>query len=752
LPGARASDGTSIDPSAKTAVRVLPSRLTLRIPRAGIVQRHELVDRLCRASDRSMVAIVGSAGYGKTTLLAQWSERDPRTFASLALDESFNDPAVLLTYLTFALAPTIEVGPEVFECLIAPHPAERAEVLAALAHSLSRSPAAVVVALDDVHLLTNDEGITAIRTLAQHLPDGSQLAIAARWEPQLGLARMRAEGELFELGPPDLRFNEAEARELLAATGVDPPGMELGELLRRTDGWPVALYLAGLGNDPAALPEMRPDTFTGDDRLLVDYIRAEFVDQLPMGDRQFLTRTSVLDELSGPLCDATLARSGSAAVLEAMEASNLLLLPLDRHRQRYRYVQVFREVLRHELDRTEPGTARTLLRQASDWCAENGLLDDAVGYAQLAEDPERVSDIVIRHGMRQYALGRASAVRSWLDWLTERDSLNGGVAVIGAWLNLVSGHAAEADRLAMIAQQAPPDLTLPDGSPLEAWVQTLRAVTAVDIAHMRTDAQGALQLLAPGSQLRPTAALMLGFAELLQGDLDAADIQLADAAELGEQLRGPAALALALAVRGLIAIRHVRWDQAEALLQRSSSVIREARLRGYTSSGLTYAITARVAMHRGDARTARENVKAAEQLLPILTRALDHLAVQTRLELTRAHVALGDLQTAVERLTEIDELMRGGHEIGSLRDEYDELTTRIAEIQTSAPNPIGLTPAELRLLPHLATQLSFREIAEQLYVSVHTVKAQVTSIYRKLSVSSRTQAIERARMLGLRPD
>ena len=373
-PGARASGGTGLDPSTKTAVRVLPSRLTLRIPRAGIVERRELVERLCQASNRSVVAIVGSAGYGKTTLLAQWSERDPRPFASLTLDDSFNDPAVLLTYLAFALAPTIEVGPEVFECLIAPHPAERGEVLAALAHSLSRNPSAVVVALDDVHLLTNDEGITAIQNPRPTPTERLQLAIAARWEPPLGLARMRAEGELFELGSPDLRFTEAEARALLATTGVDPPAKQLAELIRRTDGWPVALYLAGLGNDPTALPEMRPDTFTGDDRRLVDYIRAEFIDRLPTEDRLFLTRTSVLDELSGPLCDATLARSGSAAVLEAMEASNLLLQPLDRHRQRYRYVQVFREMLRHELERTEPAAAKRLLVRASDWCAENGLL------------------------------------------------------------------------------------------------------------------------------------------------------------------------------------------------------------------------------------------------------------------------------------------------------------------------------------------------------------------------------------------
>ena len=524
--------------------------------------------------------------------------------------------------------------------------------------------------------------------------------------------------------------------------------------MSRTDGWPAALYLAGLAGDTAAFPEMRAGQFTGEDRLLVDYVRSEFLDQLSADDLLFLTRTSVLDELSGPLCDATLLRSGSAAVLETLEKANLLLIPLDRHRLWYRYVQVFREVLRHELDRHDPAAARIIQLRASDWCAENGLLDSAIRYAQLAGDTDRVGRILLQHGMRQYALGRAAALRGWVDWLAEQehDPLNGGVAVFGAWLNIFSGHAAEADRLATIAEQAPQDITLPDGSTLAAWTSTLRAAMAPDVEQMRTDAETALELLAPGSQFRPTATFLVGSAELYQGNLDAADRHLADAVELGATLGGSAAVTTAAATRAIIAIRRDRWQDAKALLETSSSVIRAAHLRSYSTTALTYAVQARVAMHDGDPRAARDSTAAAERLLPLLTRALAPLAIQTRLELIRTYIALGDVRAATERLVQVDGLLRSRPGFSSLRGEAEELSATVDQIRSSAPAALGLTTAELRLLPHLATQQSFREIAETFFISTHTVKAQVTSIYHKLGVSSRTQAIERARSLGLLPD
>jgi LuxR family maltose regulon positive regulatory protein len=710
----------------QTAIRVLPSRLTPPIHRGGIVQRRALVDRLLQASDKTMVAVVAPAGYGKSTLLAQWAAQDPRRFAWLSFEPSFNDPAVLLTYLAVSIADVINVEPEVFDGLVAPHPSERAAVVAGVASSVSRAAEHFVLVLDDVHRLVDPEGIAMLERIVEHLAEGSQLALAAQQDPPLARARMRSEGRLLDLGQQDLRFNASEARLLLASMGADLGKAEIAGLVSRTDGWPVALYFAGLASRAAELPELRPGQFAGDDRLLADYIRSEFLARVPADELLFLTRTSVLDEFSGPLCDAVLGQSGSAAILEEMEGSNLLLIPLDRQQRWYRYVKVFQEMLRHELDRAHPDAARGLVLRASDWCLENGLLDSAIEYTQAAPDMDRVGNILLRHGMRLYANGRAAALRNWMDWLTERDPLNGGIAVQGAWLSVLSGRSAEADRLAAIADQAPQDVTLPDGSPLTGWVSTLHAAMALDVEQMRTDAERAMHLLAPSSQWRPTALSLLGSAELFRGDVDTADVHLADSVELAPRLGGPAAGSVSLATRAIISIGRGRWGEAESFLEQSLSVIRQAHLASYSTSGLTFAVKARAAMNVGDARTARKNVESAEQLLPLLTRAFAHLAIETRLQLIRACVALGDVGAAAARLLEVDHMLRSGREFGLLREEAEELSAQIEEIRTSAPNGLGLTPAELRLLPLLATQLSFREIAEQIFVSIHTVKAQVT--------------------------
>jgi len=709
------------------------------------------VRRLGEAQAVPVAAIVAPAGYGKTMLLAQWAAQDRRPFGWLSFDWRCNDPAVLSCYLAIAVAAVVPVERAVFRDLAAPHPPERQAVLAGLASALSRAPHPFVLVLDDAHLLTDAEGLEALTTLMEHLPQGSQLAAAARQEPQLGLARLRAEGKVLDIGRDDLRLDVVGARHLLEAAGVRLPAREVADLVARTEGWAVGVYFAALAHNAGSFRGGEPEPFGGDDHLVTDYMRAEFLDWLPADDLEFLTRTSVLDELSGPLCDSVAGRRGSAAVLERLEAANLLLEPLDRRRRWYRYHQLFREMLSHELERREPGTAPLLAARASDWCAGNRLPDGAIHYAQLAGDADRVGRLIVRSGISLHAAGRAAALRGWVAWLAEHGSVDGGVAVLAAWLGLVSGRAADAERWAAVARSAPPDAVQPDGSPLRAWVQTLSAAMTSDVRQMRTDAHDALQLLTPGSQLRPTAAVMLGTAELLQGDLDAADIHLADAAELGAELGARASEIVALATRAVIAIRRDRWGAAQTLLEQAASVIAAAHLQSYSQSALPHAVMARVTQRFGDARAAREHIQAAERLLPLLTRALAPLAIQTRLELVRAYVTLGDTDTARGRLAEVDELLRSGGDFGSLREEAGELSATVQQIRASAAEAVKLTAAELRLLPLLATQLSSREIAERLFVSIHTVRAQVTAIYRKLGVSSRTQAIGRARDLGLIP-
>lgn len=733
------------------AVPVLRARLTPPAPRAGIVPRIPLIRRLGRAA-APVVAIVAPPGYGKTTVLTQWAASDPRPFAWLSLDRRFNDPAVLVSYLASALAEVVPVAPAVFENLVFPHRPQRQAVVARLASSVSHAPQPFVLALDDAHLLTEAEGIEAVTTIVDHLPEGCQLGVAGRREPALGLPRLRAEGRVADLGTEDLRLDLPAARELLAAAGVSLPGKDLADLLSRAEGWAAGLYLAALAYHAGAAPPAPGEVFQGDDRLLADYIRSEILDHLPAGRLAFLTRTSMLDELSGPLCDTVLERPGSAAVLEEIEASNLLLVPLDRQRRWYRYHHLFQAMLRHELDRTEPDMVPALALRASAWCEDNDLFDSAVRYAQLAGDVSVAGQLVLRGGMRQYAHGRAAALRDWFGWLAANGCVEGGVAVLGAWLSLLAGMPADAERWAAAADaDGRQDAMLPDGSPLKAWVLTLRAAMALDVQQMRADARQALQLLAPGSQWRPTAASLLGSADFLQGDLDAADQHLADAAELGVVLGGPAAASAALATRAVIAIRRGRWHDATAFLDQASSVIQKARLQSYATTALSHAARAQAAIHAADPRAARQEISAAYGLLPLLTRAISHLAIQTRLELSRALVSLGDAAAAEDLLGEARQLLRHGRDFGSLHSETQELSAAAGQIRAASQPRSRLTPAELRLLPLLATQHSFPQIAGQLFVSVHTIKAQVTSIYRKLGASSRSQAIDRARQLGLLP-
>ena len=299
------------------------------------------------------------AGYGKTILAAEWAKRDRRPFVWLSIDRHDNDPAVLLTYLAVGLDRVEPIDPAVFRALASRGASIAHTVLPPLATALSSKALPVVVVLDDVQLLHDQEGLDALAVLVDHLPPGSQLVVISRAAPLLPVARWRVEGRLAELGPDELAMDPAEAGSLLAAARVELADGEVAELTRRTEGWPVALYLAAL-----SLKAQHPRNggagveFSGRERFLVDYLQSALLAGLSPTEVRFLTRTAVLERLSGPLCDAVLGTTGSAAVLASLERSNLLVVPLDRQREWYRYHQLFRELLRGELERSRARAGR----------------------------------------------------------------------------------------------------------------------------------------------------------------------------------------------------------------------------------------------------------------------------------------------------------------------------------------------------------------------------------------------------------
>jgi LuxR family maltose regulon positive regulatory protein len=292
--------------------------------------------------------------------------------------------------------------------------------------------------------------------------------------------------------------------------------------------------------------------------------------------------------------------------------------------------------------------------------------------------------------------------------------------------------------------------TLPDGSPLESWQAQLRAVLCRHgVDQMRRDAEMACEGLAPGSQWRASALALEGLSWLLDGEAERADEILAQAVDVGMDVGAAPATAAALAERAIVAIGRDDWVEAEALAQQGLGIIRHGRLEDYGPGAIVRAVVARTAAHRGDVSGARENLGHAARLRPQLTYAMPALAVQTLLELARAYLALADAAGARVVMREAGAILRVRPDLGSLPREAAELRATLETLRVGSVGASSLTAAELRLVPLLSTHLSFREIGERLHVSRHTVKTQAISVYRKLGVSSRSEAIDRVRAIGL---
>ena len=709
------------------------------------------MDRLLALDAAPVISVAAPAGYGKTTLLAQWAARRGRV-GWVSVDQRDNDPTVLLSYLAAAVDRVEPIDPAVLRTLAAPRASIPATVIPGLVAALSAMTQPVALVLDHVELLANVQCLDAVAELAVQLPTGSQLALGSRSTPPLPVGLLRAQARLVEIGVNELAMDRLEAALLLSDAGVELSREEVDELVRQTEGWPVGLYVAALARK-AGGPRRRPGAgFTGHDRLMAEYLRSELLARLPQRTVSFLTRTAVLERMSGPLCDAVLGATESGRVLESLEGLNLLLVPLDRRREWYRYHRLFRDLLRAELERREPELIPVLHARAAAWCETNGRPELAIDHAQAAGDADRVARLVAGLAQSAYASGRVDTARQWLAWFEDQRLIDRypPVAVQGAWLHALVGQPAAAERWAAAAEHELAAGTLPDGSTVEASVALLRALLCRDgVARMRADAEAALAGLGPGSPWRATALGLQGISYLLDGEADRADPILAYAVDVATGVGAMPAASAALAQRSIVAMERHDWSQASSFAERALEVLRAGHLDDYVMSPLVYAVAARTAVYRGDVPRAREHLARAARLRPLLTSAMPHRAVQALLELARAYLALDDAAGARTALRQARDVLRLRPDLGILPKQADELQATLDTIRAGAPGASSLTTAELRLLPLLSTHLSFREIGERLHLSRHTVKSQAISVYRKLGVSSRSQAVQRMQQIDL---
>ena len=712
-----------------------------------MVPRIALLERMSAAPAARVVCVAAPSGYGKTTLLTQWSERRAGQVAWVSLDRRDNDPVVLLRYLATALDRVEPIEPEVFRTLASPG-AVPASLLPRFLAGLSSMTRPVAVVLDNLELLVNQICLDAVAEVALGLPAGSQLALASRARPSLPTALSRPEGQMVEVGANELTMSETEARALLERAGVRLSGAEVAELLERTAGWPVGLYLASFAVAGETRRITASATRPGNGQAATGQPPAGLLSRLSPPTLSFLTRTAVLDELSGPLCDAVLETDGSERVLASLAGSNLLLAD---HRDRwYHYHQLLRELLLAELERREPELVPELHRRAAAWYEGEGQPELAIDHGQAAGDAPRVARLVAALAFGAYAGGRVETVRRWFRWFEDQGLVerHPGIAILGAQLEALLGNAIGAERWAAAAERglgpAPAD------GNLDASMALLRTLLCPDgMTGIRADAAAAWAGLAPDNPWRATALLMEGISHLLAGEADLADPILTQAVDVAEQHGATPAAAAALGERAVVAMERQQWDEAARLADRAVAALQAGRLDGYAMAAFTYAVAARTTLHLADADRARAHLTRAVHLRPLLTSSMPHRSVQTLIEMARTYLALDDVAGARAVLRQAEEVLRQRPNLGVLPRQVAGLKAALDGLGEGTPGASSLTAAELRLLPLLSTHLSLLEIGERLHLSRNTVKTQAVSIYRKLGVSSRSEAMQRARELGL---
>ncbi|MFY9776628.1 MAG: hypothetical protein WAK28_18855, partial [Trebonia sp.] len=397
----------------------------LHVPRwrRSLVARPRLSERLSRGAESALTLVSAPAGFGKTTLLAEWlaaAPADGRSVAWLSLDQRDNDPALFWTYLVAALKTAAPgEGAGALSLLHPPRPPGEAG-LVTLLNDLDAISDDVVLVLDDYHVIDAREVQDGMAFLLEHLPRQIHLVIGSRTDPALPLARLRGRGELVEIRAADLRFTPGEAAAYLnGVMGLALAAADVAALEGRTEGWIAALQLAALSM------QGREDTaafiagFAGDDRYIVDFLAEEVLQRQPGHVQQFLLRTCILDRLCGPLCDAVTGQDDGKAMLAALERGNLFLVPLDDRRQWYRYHQLFADVLQARLRDERPEEVPDLHRRASGWHEQNGEPSEAIRHALAAGDFERAADLVELAIPAMLRSRQEAAVLGWLELLPD---------------------------------------------------------------------------------------------------------------------------------------------------------------------------------------------------------------------------------------------------------------------------------------------------------------------------------------------
>ena len=715
--------------------------------RPGTVGRRRVVSLLVEGRS-PVVTLFAPPGYGKTTVLALWAARDPRPVAWLTLDDLDNDPAVLVRSLAGSLARIGPINPSIGRA----HAASRERILGAaiprLVSDVYRWGEPALLVLDDAHRVAGQTSRDALTALLDHLPPNLSVAIAGRTEPELPLGRLRARRELLEIGADDLALDVEETAALIRATGCTLDSENVRELHRRTEGWPVGVYLAALACRRAGPDAGVSVAVTGGDQYIASYLASELGRTLGDEDVRFLTRTAVVEIVTPGLAEVLSGMPDGGPRLASLARRQLLVQEVGRRPAAFRYHNLLRDFLLEELDRREPGRALILHRIAAASYRESGNLDLAIQHAFAGDDLDTAASLIETAGPPLHDRGHLATVERWLGRLTSSDfERHPTVAVLAAWVHLLAGRPAEAIRMAELVDRTDA-MTLVGADTFEPQRAMLRAVMCPDGPRRAlADASFAVERARVDSQWRANALWLLGAAQAILGDVAAAELSLDEA--IADASYGAHLSVGAWARQATLRMRRGDWDGAADAADEALRRLVTSQYDDVLPALSVLAVNARVAAHRGEFDRARELLVEALLLRPLASHAAPWLSVAALLDVARAYLAVSDPAGAQIALREAEQIVRRRPALGLLTDDLIDIRKHLAGSTSTLVGSSALTNAELRILPLLPTYLSFQEIADRLGVSRNTVKTHAMSIYGKVWATSRGEAVERAVALGL---
>ena len=740
---------------------VIATKLFRPNPRHQTVERTRLHDLLRQGCRLPLTLVVAPAGWGKSTLVADWLRQDHLAAGWVSLDGGDDDPKRFWRYLLLAAGQAGSVaGAAAMRRLDAAGSDVLRDVLPAFINELTLSDSHLVLVLDDYHLVTSPRVHATVAMLLDRCPPQLHLVLITRADPPLQLSRLRVRGDLAELRAEDLRFSLDEALQFFRdRLGTELPERDVHKLLARTEGWAAGLQLAALRLSGRADPSGFIERFTGADWHIVNYLGEEVLTSQPPRVREFLLMTSVLNRMCAPLCNALTGRADGAELIGEIHRANLFLIPLDDERRWFRYHHLFGGLLRHELSRTAPEQPSALHHRAAEWYASNGDAAEAIGHAIASGDTSLSRRLVAAHWRQPFNAGQLETVRMWLDALpVELVAGDASLSAARVWVALDRGRLEEVGAALDAAEASgPPDTHL----------MVLRALHMYKTGDVG-GAAGRLQEISPSADdpfMATVHRLVEGISSMWLGDADRAGELLAEAARWAEGDGNRLAYIYAEGCQALLAVNRGDFALADSLVLDAQSAVGQTLSDSHFVAMFPALAGARLAAERGDWAGAERAAAAAVELgrrgagrvelaAALLTASAavrnSPPAAATR-DPGRMPAARQDIGSDPGALVgEARGIVRHCPDPGPVVATWLAREQRAEAVRTRQEGLIEpLTDRELAILRLLPAPTPQRELASALFVAPSTLKTHLRAIYRKLGAESRGEAVIRARERGL---